>query len=83
MEQLSAENGKTSGEVDEQINRLLSQIHDASIRVGPNLGFVGTTHDSPWSGMTHLQEQLDQQEGKLDQGVPTLPKKRWKKWCLS
>ena len=59
LEQLSSANGKTSTQIGEMINILSSQIHDVSVRVGDNPGFVGSKHDSAWNGITRVQENLD------------------------
>lgn len=62
LEQQSTANGKTSGEIGDLINLLSAQIHDVSVRVGDNPGFVGSKHDSTWNGITRVQENLDTQE---------------------
>jgi cell division protein FtsB len=76
VEQLSSDAGKTSGELGDHLTRLGSQIHDVSVRVGYNPGFVGNTHDSVWTGITLIQEQLDQQEGKLAHQIPIVLKEK-------
>jgi hypothetical protein len=62
LEQLSSQNGKASVEVGDLLNRLTSQIHDVSVRVGDNPAFVGSQHDSIWNGISRVQENLDSHE---------------------
>jgi hypothetical protein len=59
IEQLSGNQGKNASEFGNIIKSLGAQIHDVSVRrLGDNLGFVGSTQDSAWNGITLLHEEI-------------------------
>jgi hypothetical protein len=62
IEHLSTNHDKTSDELGTIINALSSQIHDVSVRLGHNQGFVGSSHDSAWNGITIVHEKLERTE---------------------
>jgi hypothetical protein len=65
IEQLSSKQGKNVGELGELVKTLSSQIHDVSIRLGDNPGFVRSSHNSAWNGITVVQGNLEA-ERKFD-----------------
>jgi hypothetical protein len=59
IEQVSATQAKHAVDFGDVVTTLGYQIHDVSVRLGENIGFVGSTHDSAWNGITLLHENLE------------------------
>ena len=59
FEDLASTQGKHSTEFGDLFKTLGSQIHDVSVRLGENIGFVGSTQDTAWNGITLLHETLE------------------------
>jgi hypothetical protein len=62
IEQLNSNQGKSSSELGEVISSLSAQIHDVSVRLGNNPGFVGSPHDSAWNGITDVYDKIEASE---------------------
>jgi hypothetical protein len=69
LEHLSTKQGKSSGELGELVKSLGAQIHDVSVRLGANPGFVGSTHDSVWNGITVVQSNLETAEKNMERTI--------------
>jgi hypothetical protein len=78
IEQQSSKQGKTVGELGELMKTLSAQVHDVSIRLGDNPGFVGSTHDSAWNGITMVQGNLEEAERKFDKQLTLMKDERVK-----
>jgi hypothetical protein len=66
IEQLSSTQGKYAYELGDLMRTLSSQIHDVSVRLGDNPGFVGSTYNSALNGITVVQGILELAERKFD-----------------
>jgi hypothetical protein len=74
IEHLSVKHGKTSEELGDIVMTLSSQIHDVSVRLGNNPGFVGSAHDSVWNGITLVNDKMERSEKKNEKRVELLVK---------
>ena len=72
VENLSANQGKSSNEVSAVLQLLSAQVHDISVRLGENPGFVGSYHDSAWNGISVVQGNVEELERKVDKSSMAL-----------
>jgi hypothetical protein len=69
---LASTQGKTSNELREIVRALGAQIHDVSVRLGNNPGFVGSYHDSAWDGITLVNEKLEVADKSMEKRIALL-----------
>ena len=69
IEQLANSSEKATSELGGLVKALSSQVHDVSVRLGNNPGFVGSPHDSAWDGITVLQGEMEAMEKRMEKTI--------------